>query len=422
MHVQAELDARKEAAEGARHKAAASGPNVASAVGTLLAPPPRDLEADLRKLSQQFVLCQHGFRNLDLGDLDNADCTWAELFESQVVLREQTHLPRALLDSVGHPILSPLAREVAAADKRLTEALANFANAHASASDPAVRATIPGLFRLDAGILALKQPPPVGFRPELAHSPFLGIVPVVSGSVFDNTCPLSLVLVRDTFGRTFAVHAPTQEVAQFNGDCKTTYRHHGAVDEGVGRPRVDSAAPSRTAAALSGSMVYEHALQPIGFDDDVSTAHDDYQHDRIPDRNQQHQQAATPGLSPPRHPVESAQESDRPGGRRQSLRVASSVATPTRPEPGPHVPLVSPINGSGAKFHRKRMVPKATQLFLLVNDMMLELERHRVKGFGRALEYGNFGFDDAASGKTLSPEGLAVRLALMCPLRMHARV
>jgi hypothetical protein len=149
----------------------------------------------------------------------------------------------------------------------------------------------------------------------------------------------------------------------------------------------------------------------------VSTAHDDYQHDAIPDRNQQHQQAATRGLSPSRHPVESAQESDRTGGRRQSLRVASSVVTPTRPQPGRHVPLVSPINASGAKFYRRRMVPKPNQLLSLVNAMMVELEEHRVKGFGRAAEYGNFGLDDFANGrKTLSPEGLAVRLGLDLPL------
>jgi hypothetical protein len=62
------------------------------------------------------------------------------------------------------------------------------------------------------------------------------------------------------------------------------------------------------------------------------------------------------------------------------------------------------------KFYRKRIILKPGQLTIMMSDMMGELEAHRTKGFGRAAEYGQFGYDDAALGRTLSPEGLAVRL------------
>jgi hypothetical protein len=66
----------------------------------------------------------------------------------------------------------------------------------------------------------------------------------------------------------------------------------------------------------------------------------------------------------------------------------------------------------GLKFYRKRINPKAGQLLIIVNDMMRDLEAHKnPAGFGRAGEYGHFGFDDLANGKTLSAEGVAVRLA-----------
>jgi hypothetical protein len=249
VHVQAEEDARKSAAEGARKAATESELHVASAAGTVLPPPAGRLEADLRELVHQFVICQPEFRELSSGDLENPDHTWAELLESFVLLREQPHLPRALLDSAGNfagnPVLAALAQDVAGADTRLTEALANFANAHASASAPAVKAASPGLFRLDAGPLASSPLPPMGFRHEPAHSSFCGIVPVDSGSFFDNTCRQSLVLVRDASGMTFAVRAPRQDVAQFNSECRQAYRRYGPVDEGIGQPRVASAAASR---------------------------------------------------------------------------------------------------------------------------------------------------------------------------------
>ncbi len=146
--MQAEEDARKLAAEGACRKVAESALNVAPAVG-ILPPPPRPLEADLRKLVDGFVLCQHGFRDLSSGDLEDPERTWAEAIESHVYLREQPHVARALLDAagnyVGNPRLAALAQDVAGADARLTEALAEFAIAHASASDPTFRATVPGL-------------------------------------------------------------------------------------------------------------------------------------------------------------------------------------------------------------------------------------------------------------------------------------
>ena len=422
VHVQAEEDARKDAEEGARKKAAVSEPvaepNVASAAGTLPPPPPRHLEADLRELSERFVLCQRGFRDLSSGDLQNAECTWAEAIESQVFLREQPHLHRALLDSAGNPVLSALARDVAGADMRLTEALANFANAHALASAPGVAAATPGLFRLDTGLLASNPSPPVGFRPELAFPPFCGVVPVCSGSFFDSTCRQALVLVRDVAGMTYAVHAPRQDVAQFNSDCRAAQRRYGPVDDGLGRSRVVSAAASRTTTAPSGSAALEAAPQPSGFDDAVLTADDAHQHDSdgLGGRHQ---------LPRPRRVVGSAQESDGLGGRRQPLRRGSSdaaVATPTRPEPTPPAPLVSPTNVPSGKYYRKRMIPKAAQQSSMVNDMMLKLEEHRIGGFGRSGQYGDWGYDDVAARKTLSAEGLAVRLGFDVPLRLHARV
>ncbi len=79
--------------------------------------------------------------------------------------------------------------------------------------------------------------------------------------------------------------------------------------------------------------------------------------------------------------------------------------------------LVFPTSALPVRFYRKRMVLKANQLTIMVNDMMRELEVHRTPvGFGRAGEYGHFGYDDSANGKTLSAEGLAVRLGrLMSP-------
>jgi len=428
VHVQAEEDARKELAGGARMAAAESELHVASSagnLGNLLPPPPRRLEADLRKLYHGFVFSQPAFCDLSSGDLENPELTWADTIESQVFLREQPHLSRALINSAGNyagnPELAALAQDVAGADTRLTEALSIFANAHASASAPDVRATVPGLFRLDPGLLASNPLPPMGFRPELAHKSFCGIAPVCSGDFFDNTCRHSLVLVRDASGRTFAVNAPRQDVAQFNSDCRETYRRHGPDDERIGLPCVVSDAGSRTAAALSGSTALEAAVQPTRLDDDVFPADDAFQHDTTPDRRQRGQQPATQGPSPPRLAVESAPESDRP--RRQPPRLASVVATPTRPEPGPRAPLVSPTSAVVAgKFQRKRFFLKKAQFTLMAADMMKELEVYRIKGFGRAGKYGHFGYDDPQEGKTLSADGLAVRLGRDVPLRPHARV
>jgi len=413
--VQAEEDARKLAAEGACGKVAESALNVAPAVGILPPPPPCPLQADLRKLVDGFVLCQHGFRDLSSGDLEDPERTWAEAIESLVYLREQSHLPRALLDAAGNyagnPRLAALAQDVAGADARLTEALAEFAIAHASASDPAFRATVPGLFRLDPGLFSSsKSVPRLGFRPELAHASFCGVVPVGSGSFFEATCRDALVLVRDASGKTFAVHAPRSDVAQFNSDCRQAYRRYGPVEARIG-------------GAPSGSTFYEDARQPIVLDpdDDVCTADDAYQPDRTLDRRQEHLQSSTQGLSP--RAVESAQESDRLGGRRQLPREAPAAVlatTPTRPGDGRRDRLLSPTNAVpevGLKFYRKRIILKAGQLPIMVNDMMLELKVHNTPaGFGRAGEYGQFGYDDSASGKTLSAEGVAVRLARRCPL------
>ena len=410
--MQAEQDARKAAAaeEAARKAAAESALNVPPAAG-ILPPPPRPLlEAELRKLVDGFVLCQPGFRELtSSGDLEDPELTWADTLESLVYVREQPHLPRALLDAAGNyagnPQLAARAQDVAGADARLTEALAEFAIAHASASDPAFRATVPGLFRLDPGLFSSsKSVPRLGFRPELAHGSFCGVVPVGSGSFFDATCRDALVLVRDASGKTFAVHAPRSDVAQFNSDCRQAYRRYGPVDARIG-------------GAPSGSTFYEDARQPIVLDpdDDVWTADDAYQPDRTLDRRQEHLQSSTQGLSPPRA-VESAQESDRLGGRRQLPRQASAavVDTPTRPEHGLRDRLLSPTNAVpevALKFYRKRINLKPAQLTIMVNDMMLELKVHNNHaGFGRAGEYGQFGYDDSASGKTLSPEGVAVRL------------
>ena len=422
MHVQAEEVARKVVEEVARKKAAVSEPvaelNVASAAGTLPPPPPRHLEAELRQLSQRFVLCQPGFRFLSSADLEDDECTWAEPMESQVFLRELPHLHRDLLVSAGNPVLSALAQDVAGADMRLTEALANFAYAHAQASTPDVAAATPSLFRLDTGLLASNPLPLVGFRPELAFPPFCGAVPVVSGSFFNTSSRQALVLVRDAAGKTFPVHAPRHDVAQFNTDCRDAYRRYGPVDEGNGRPRVVSAASSRTAAAPSGSAALEAAPQPIGFDDAVLTADDAHQHesDGLGGRRQ-----------PPPQPRDfvSAQESDGLGLRRQPPRRGSSdaaVATPTRPESAPRAPLVSPTHVTPAKYYRKRMVPKQAQHLVMVNDMMTKLEEHRVTGFGRAAQYGDWGYDDISKRKTLSAEGLAVRLGFDVPLRLHACV
>jgi hypothetical protein len=89
--------------------------------------------------------------------------------------------------------------------------------------------------------------------------------------------------------------------------------------------------------------------------------------------------------------------------------------TPPRPEQGLRDPLLSPTNGLpevGLKFYRKRINLKAGQLLIIVHDMMRELEPHKSPPqFGRAGEYGHFGFDDVAKGKTLSADGVAVRLA-----------
>jgi hypothetical protein len=412
--VQGEEDARKLAAEGASRKFAESALKVAPAVAILPPPPPCPLEADLRKLVDGFVLCQHGFRDLSSGDLEDPERTWAEVIESHVYLREQPHLPRALLDAAGNyagnPRLAALAQDVAGADLRLTEALAEFAIAHASA-DLAFRATVPGLFRLDPGLLSSsKSVPPMGFRPELAHASFCGMVPVGSGSFFDAPCREALVFVRDGSGKTFAVHAPRSDVAQFNTDCRKAYRRYGPVDARIG-------------GAPSGSTFSEDAPQPIDLDDDVWTADDAYQPDCTLDRRQEHLQSSTQGLSPPRRAVESAQESDCLGGRRQLPRQASAAAvdsTPTRPEHGLRDRLLSPTNAVPEvvrKFYRKRIILKPGQLSITVNDMMQELKVHNNHaGFGRAGEYGQFGYDDPVAGKTLSPEGLAVRLGRWCPL------
>jgi hypothetical protein len=416
-HVQAEEDARKAAAaeEAARKAAAESALNVAPAAGILPPPPRRLLEADLRKLVDVFVMCQPGFRELSSGDLEDPERTWADTLESLVYLREQPHLARALLDAAGNyagnPQLAARAQDVAGADARLTEALAEFAIAHASASDPAFRATVPGLFRLDPGLFSSsKSVPPLGFRPELAHASFCGVVPVGSGSFFDATCRDALVLVRDASGKTFAVQAPRSDVAQFNSDCRRAYRRHGLVDARIGD-------------APSGSTVYEDAREPIDVDDDVWTADGDYQPDRTLDCREEDRfttvlQSSTQSLSPSRRAVESAQESDRLGGRRQLPRQASAAVvdtTPPRSEHGVRDPLLSPTNAlpeGGLKFYRKRINLKAGQLLIIVHDMMRELEPHKSPPqFGRAGEYGHFGFDDVAKGKTLSADGVAVRLA-----------
>jgi hypothetical protein len=193
-------------------------------------------------------------------------------------------------------------------------------------------------------------------------------------------------------------------VAQFNSDCRQAYRRYGPVDARIG-------------GAPSGSTFYEDPPQPIALDEDVWTADGAYQPDRTLDRRQEHLQSPTQGLSPPRRAVESVQESDRLGGRRQLPRQASAAVvdtTRTRPEHGLRDRVLSPTNAApevALKFYRKRINLKPGQLTLMVNDMMQELKVHNNHAaFGRAGEYGQFGYDDPVTGKTLSPEGVAVRL------------
>ena len=419
VHVQAQEDARKRAEEDARMKAAESEPfaepNVASAVVTHAPLPQRRLEADLRKLFLDFVSKQPGFHNFSPRDLDDATYTWAEVFESQVFLRDQPDLSRHLLDSAGNPALAFFAREVAVADMRMTEALANFSQAYYAAFAPAAAAAVPHVFRLDPGVL---ESNPVGFRPERAHAPFCGVVPVGSGALSHSLCPDALVLVRDRSGMTFTLRAPRRDVDGFNRGCTEIYRAHGANDGGIGQPDGVSAAHVRTITPPSGSTAPQAA-------DDVWLASEAHHDPRTPDRSLIHHPPAPRDPSHEGGAVGSAQESDAGGGRRrQPVRGANSspdvaaarvVSKPTGAQDGAPSRLDSPRIAAAGTFVPRRIIPSPNQLFNIVNEMMTQLEQHRTRGFGRAVAYGVFGMDSVETGETLSREGLAVCLRVTSP-------